>query len=271
MKYLSLIGLFAFSVSTVTAFQPPQITKKAPNHKIPLPGPEWKVKTVDELVFPEDVGVPGIIDDSTRDIPHTTYTTLQKRPSWQAWKRRLNTKEDSKWIHKIANASFVLSSTGIIAGGGLTGFHEIPTWTEPLINIFVAATFLQGCSAVSMVKKHRRKDPEKGASHTYIAISTCLLAFIAIWVTPNCPDVLQHPAAANTIFCSLSIANSIMDYDYGRPNGRHEILDATQDFQQMRQAMNARWQIAMVDFVTVRILIHSCNHSLCLGFSHSLP
>ena len=49
---------------------------------------------------------------------HQRYNNKKKRriPGLQAWKRRLNTKEDSHSLHKISNPAFVLSSTAILGG-----------------------------------------------------------------------------------------------------------------------------------------------------------
>ena len=49
---------------------------------------------------------------------HQKYNNKKKRriPGLQAWKRRLNTKEDSHSLHKISNPAFVLSSTAILGG-----------------------------------------------------------------------------------------------------------------------------------------------------------
>ena len=140
-----------------------------------------------------------MMDDSTlavdpatvriRDTPHPTHTKLHKKPSWQAWKRRLNKKEDSKWIHKIANASFVLSSTGVIAVGVLTGFSRdshLDLTAHQHLRYSDLCSRVVGCFNGQEISP---KGSGKGASHTYIAISTCLLAFIAVWVTPHSADI----------------------------------------------------------------------------------
>lgn len=139
----------------------------------------------------------------------------RKRPTLATWKRRLNTKEDSKWTHKTSGIGFMISSTLILAGGAVHGFQELPDWLTPINTAFLVATMIQSTSSVQMVERHRRKDPEKGRTFSQMAVQSMITTFLGTWFSPYCPDVfLDHPLLTKAIYTGMIAQAFLLDFQY---------------------------------------------------------
>ena len=173
-----------------------------------------------ELVMDESMALSVLSE--TPDIAITekiqsisTKKRTRSVPPLSTWKLRLNTKEDSKWVHKVGGMGFVLSSAVILAAGAMNGFNDCPQWMAPVDTAFLISTGLQSYSSIQMVNKHRIKDPAKGSTFSQMAIQSFFLTFIASWMSPYCPDIFRdHPILVDAIFTGLVAQSALMDFQY---------------------------------------------------------
>jgi len=139
--------------------------------------------------------------------------TENRRPSMQAWARRLNTKQDIFSLHKVSGGIFVVSST-VLLGGMIFGsnqFQEIPTWLAPFDAAFTLSTIVQGLMGINMVLEHRKRDPEVGKTQIEMGFNSILMALYATWESPFCPSILEEHW--KVIFGGLILTLVALDLD----------------------------------------------------------
>jgi len=129
-------------------------------------------------------------------------------PPLATWKRRLNTKQDSFSIHKLAGLGWWLSSTVIFGAGAVTGFAELPKVLEPFTYLFLASTMVQSMSSIPMALRYRSNEPVARRGFISSAITTTSLAFTGYWLSPFAQDH-PHPPIAAAFIALLVSADAI--------------------------------------------------------------
>lgn len=134
----------------------------------------------------------------------------EKRPAFiipplSTWKRRLNTKQDTFSIHKLAGVGWWISSTIIFGTGAMSGFAELPQALEPFTYVFLISTMMQSMSSIPMAIQYRSNEPVARRGFISSAITTTSLAFTGYWLSPFAQDHTHPPTAAALIALLVSV------------------------------------------------------------------
>ena len=169
-----------------------------------------RAASIDYYPFPEEDLPLSTLEDADV-VP--AHITKKKKPSIQAWTRRLNTKQDKFSMHKLSSGAFVLSSTVLLGGMafGSNQLHEIPTWLAPFDTAFTLSTTVQGLMGVNMVLEHRKRDPEVGKTQIEMGFNSILMALYSSWESPFCSSFLEEHW--KLMFGSLIVGLAVMDFN----------------------------------------------------------
>lgn len=132
---------------------------------------------------------------------NASLSTTLSRPSstFQRWKRRLVTREDSKHLHKITGALFLLSSWGL-SGYAIRDLLS-HGWTQPvtshgkpflgLLLVLLASSVVQSFSSVCMACRYRRNQPAVRNTFLCNAAVAILGSVSALWSSAWYPTALN--------------------------------------------------------------------------------
>jgi hypothetical protein len=132
--------------------------------------------------------------------------------SWKTWARRLNTHEDTRSMHKISSASFVLPSLAILAIG-LAKRGGMPLKVlAPLTYLHVTASLLQMVRASQMALKYRKHVTERNGM-IGCAISSAYSSIMALWVCPFAPAIFDIAWVSKSINLLMGSALMLLSAD----------------------------------------------------------
>jgi hypothetical protein len=151
---------------------------------------------VSDMVPATDIVNPIVIPADCLENNDSIPIPLSKsksKPTFDTWKRRLNTHEDTFNVHKWSGLLFALSSTTIVGTGLINGFHnDIPSFVQPLDTILNLSILVQCASSIDMANKHRRNQPEIRDQFNALAYGM-IFAVLAAWLDgPFALDVLTE-------------------------------------------------------------------------------
>lgn len=129
----------------------------------------------------------------------------------QRWLRRLNTKEDFYFIHKISSLTSCASSLTIILAMLSTGLQEFPAWLGPVDATFVASNLALCLTTVHMVGAFRRQEDSIAKTHLSAGFHSLIMTLYATWESPYCTDLLDTKLGMETTFCTLILLAAYID------------------------------------------------------------
>ena len=158
-------------------------------------------------------GTQAITFDSV-SVLGKSYSDMAPRNSnmrLQRWVRRLNTKEDLYWIHKVSSLTSCASSVTIIMAMLNGGLQEFPVWLGPVDATFVLSNIALCLTTIHMVGTYRRDNDSVAKTHLSAGLQALIMSLYATWESPYCASFLDDKLSMQATFCTAILVAAYVD------------------------------------------------------------